>query len=158
MNNIGIILPDLSFSQMGYECIKSVNRLLLQSNQYDITLFYEQISNLAMKPLCGVMNLSELWSFNGTVISTTIDNTIMSLKAINKSKKIFYVYNLEWLKPHKQNYMYNIQAYRSPNITLAARNSDHAKAIQDYCGRKVNIIVPNFQIDSFIINEVYNVQ
>lgn len=148
--SIGVILPDLSSSQLAYYATKNINMLLTTSNKHDAVIFYETLAPVHTLPRCATMNISEIWSFHGTLISTNIDNTLQSIKAINNAKKIFYIWDLEWLRQGKQNYLYNIRAYRSNKVALVARNKDHAKAIEDYCNRKVNGIIDNFQINNFL--------
>ncbi len=148
--SIGIILPNLAPSQMCYYAVRNVNLLLTHSNQHDVTIFYEELAQASVLLKCATMNISEIWSFHGVLISTTISNTLASIQAINSSKKIFYVWDLEWLRPGMQNYLHNIQAYRSNKVKLVARNKDHAKVIEDYCNRKVDGVVENFQINNFL--------
>ena len=148
--SVGIIVPSFLSSQMVYYSTKYTNVLLSQSNLYDIVFFYEQLAQMHLKPLCACMNISEIWSFSGLLVSTTIHNTILASKAIIPAKKVFYVWDLEWLRPGNQNYLYNIQAYRSPHIELVARSMDHAQVIENYCNRQVKAVIPNFQIDGFI--------
>lgn len=146
---IGIILPDFTPSQLTYYSVKYANALLTQTNQYDIVFFYEQLSPIYIRPFCSTMNISEIWSFDGLLISTTIDNTLLSVKAVNSAIKVFYIWDLEWIRG-KQNFLHNLQAFRHPDIILVARSIDHAKVIENYCNKKVNAVIPNFQISSFL--------
>uniref|UniRef100_A0A6M3LIT7 Glycosyltransferase n=1 Tax=viral metagenome TaxID=1070528 RepID=A0A6M3LIT7_9ZZZZ len=147
MQNIGIIVPSLASSQLSYYLIKYANDLINKSNQYDITVFYEELDMPCIKPRFALMNISEFWSFHGLLISTTIDNTILVNKAINNSKHVFYVWDLEWLRMGKQNYINNIFAYRAP--ILVARTEDHVKPIENYCNKKVNCVIENFNLEEF---------
>jgi hypothetical protein len=155
VSSFGIILPHLSYTQLAYYTIKQVNQLVTNNVLYDATIFYEQLAMPCTKPACSVMDINEIWSFNGVLISTTIDNTIISSKAVNAAKKFFYVWDLEWLR-NKTDYIYNIQAYRANNIQLIARSIDHAKAIENYCNQRVSIVLPHFNLDTLsqVINKV----
>jgi hypothetical protein len=98
---------------------------------------------------CAGMNVSEIWSYSGILISTTIDNTILLSKAAINATKLFYVWDLEWLRD-KKDYVYNMQAFRNPQIQLMARSKDHAQAIEKYCNRQVSIVLPNFNLGGLV--------
>jgi len=140
--NIGIIVPNLGANQMGFFALNYVNNLVTQTN-VDCTLFYEELVQPCTKPLCATLNISEIWSFNGILISTTIDNTLFSIKSVAAKRKLFYVWDLEWIR-RKKNYMYNLQAYQ--NIELITRSFEYARLLENYCNKKVKAIVPDFNL------------
>ena len=128
--NTGIVIPHLGSAQMSFEAINLVNKL------DNAVLFFEQLVAPCIEPKCATMCVNELMSFRGTLITTNISNTIMASKLINKSvvKHIFYVWDLEWLRPNKNNFLYNLQAYKAPQI-LVARSQEHVNPIANYCNR-----------------------
>jgi hypothetical protein len=79
-------------------------------------------------------------NFRGTLVTTNIANTLMCNKLINRNavKLIFYVWDLEWLRPGKQNFLYNVEAYKIPDI-LVVRNKEHFFPLLNYCGREPQI-------------------
>ena len=148
-SSIGIIIKDFHPSQLIYYSVKYANLLVNQGGEYDITFFYEQLSPISIKPSCAIMNISEIWSFTGTLIATNLESALLLTKVISSANKIFYVWDLEWLRQYK-NYLYNIQVYLSNELKLVARSIDHAKAINKYCNRNVNAVIPNCQLVEFL--------
>lgn len=149
--NIGIILPSLDANQLAFETILSINTILSNGTKNDYRIFFENLSPKIIQPLCSIMNITELWHYNGLLITTTLENTKLAIKAIADTKIVFIVWDLEWLRGHN-NYIDNISIYRNPNIILLARSKDHAKIIENYCGRR-----PNGIIESLNFEELANV-
>jgi len=146
---LGVLLPHLGPSQASCIAINYANHLSEQHHDYDFTLFYEELMTPCIRPKCSTLNISEIWAFDGVLISSTINNTISAINAIAPRKKLFYVWDLEWLRGHKD-YMFNMQAYRSKEITLIARSVSHASAISNYCNREVDSIIEDFNLSKII--------
>lgn len=130
MSNLGIVLSHLGSSQMVYEAINLANKA------NDAVIFFEQLTTACIPINCASMCVTEMNSFGGVLITTNIENTLMANKVINRNKTriIFYVWDLEWLRPNKQNYLYNLQAYNTAD-ELVARNIQHVEPIHNYCNR-----------------------
>lgn len=139
--SIGIVLPNLGTSQLSVFAISFANKFF--KTEHNCCVFYRNLSAHCIDVKAGCMTISEIWGFNGTIITTCLYDTEFLLKSISTGKKIFYVWDLEFLRDNKD-YIKNTNIYRNPNIILAARSEDHAKTIQNYCNRKVDMIVDDF--------------
>ena len=128
--NLGIIVPHLGVSQKAYESINLANKI------ENSILFFEQLVSPSIPINCPTMCVNELMNFRGVLISTNIESTLMARKLTNPKlvKLIFYVWDLEWLRPNKQNYIYNYKAYNIPDILMC--RPGHADPIYNYCNRK----------------------
>lgn len=137
-NNVGVVVPHLGSSQIAYETIKLVNSVS------DAVVFFEQLVSAYTPVKCATMCATEMAAFGGTLVTSNLNNTIMAHKMINrhKVKLIFYVWDLEWLRPNKQHYLHNVQAYHLPDI-LVVRNQEHVGPLANYCNRQP--IVKDFQ-------------
>jgi GTP:adenosylcobinamide-phosphate guanylyltransferase len=149
--NIGIVIPHTGASQIAFHTIKEINRIVNNGYLNDIIVFFEQLTPPIIKPNCSVMCINELMSFKGILITTTLDNTTMAIaRSVNKENKIiYYVWDLEWMRPGKNIYLYNYNAFQRVN-KIVARSSNHAKAIENYCNKKVNSIIEEFNIEEII--------
>tara|TARA_R100000808_G_scaffold63_1_gene514 strand:- start:10330 stop:10791 length:462 start_codon:yes stop_codon:yes gene_type:complete len=142
----GILVGDLGPSQLSYYIIKNCNKTLENNNKDDFIVFVENLSKFAMKPNFGLMSIDEVWSFyDGLLVATSISTSLQVKKATNNSKKCFYVWDLEWTRPHGRDFLYNIEAFK--DIDLIARSKEHAKAIKNYCNRDVVGIVEDFNLE-----------
>ena len=147
--NLGIIVPNLRSSQLAYYLGKNINQLVEQTNHINPVIFVEQTTLPCISIRSAIMSLNEIWNFNGILMSTTLHNTMLMLKAVIDAQKFYYVWDLEWLRNSK-NFLYNMQIFRNPNINLVARSIDHAKIIENYCNRPVSIVLPNINLNGFL--------
>jgi hypothetical protein len=142
---IGIILPHLGLSQLSFYACNRANALLDKSNDLDIVFFIENLVPPSLNVNTSIMNLHELVDFKGVLITTSLSNTQMALKCVNKSKILYYVWDLEWLRG-KTNYIQNLEILRDSNIELIARSLSHFNAIEKYCNRKPIKIIQDVDI------------
>ena len=144
---LGVMLEDTSANQLSYFAIRNLNFATNNNKDNDFVVFFENATPNVIQPAFACMNSSEIWNFDGVLISTTATNTLLSINAIAPEKKFFYVWDLEWARPHGKGFDYMIKAYINTEVSLIARSDDHAKAIKNYCNRDVCGIVPNFNMD-----------
>ena len=141
--NFGIIIPSLDTNQLAYEAITNINKeIILNKSKDDFRIFFEELSPRCIDCLCAVMNITELFSYTGTLISTNLNNTQLAIKTIGKINKFFYIWDLEFIR-NSRNYTQNVSIYRNSNIKLIARSNEHSIAIKNYCGREPELIMPD---------------
>ncbi len=145
---LGFLVKDLWLSQMAYYLTMNMNGYKTIEGIDDAVVFFEDVSQYSVSPLFSTMNSSEIWGFDGVLVSTCISTTLNSIAAIGPSQKIFYVWDLDWMR-HNKNYEYNIQAF-DPDVKIVARSKDHGVAIKNYCNREPNGYVNNFNLQEFI--------
>ena len=141
---LGIILNDTSANQLAYHVISNINKEVERTNKNDYVLFFENASSVVISPACACMNSSEIWNFDGVLISTTVSNTLSSINAVTPKRKYFYVWDLEWGRRNGSDFENLVRVYSDPEISLIARSKDHAIAIENYCNRSVAGTVSNF--------------
>ena len=151
---IGIIIEDLSASHLSYCLIKKLNETVSKDSTNDYTIFVENITSHVLPPRFAVMNTTELPYFDGTLIATSISTCLTAIKSISPSKKICYVWDLEWMRNTGRNYEHSIQAFIDKSVVLVARSESHAKAIKNYCNKTPSCIAEDFNIEKMM--EVIN--
>ena len=72
------------------------------------------------------------------------------LKSFSPERKIFYVWDLEWLRQHGKEFENTVKAFTDNSITLIARSKEHALAIENYCNIKIEHVIENFNIKKLI--------
>jgi len=72
------------------------------------------------------------------------------LNSISPKRKLFYIWDLEWLRPHAKDFIANLRIYRHPKLELIARSISHAQAVENYANKKVNAIIPDFNLQYII--------
>ena len=148
-NKIGFIVDDLSSSQLSYEVISSINSFDTSFDQ-DFVVFFENSSPMVIEPFFGVMNLQELWGFDGIAIATSVSSCLSLSNTQSPIKKFFYVWDLEWTREHGRDFESTIKAFSNEDIELIARSEDHAKAIENYCNVKVKHIVKDCNVEQLV--------
>lgn len=149
--NIGIILPSMEIGQLPYEVITQINFEIANKSKLDYRIFFENVSIECVKPMCGVMNISEIWAYSGLLISTTINNTIFSLKLKTDVVRAFYIWDMEWLRNEK-NYLQNLSVLRDPRLILISRSEEAARELEKYSNRP-----PNFITTRLSFKDLHNV-
>jgi hypothetical protein len=142
--NIGIILPDLGMSQLAYFAINQCN--IGSASKDAFYLFFQNTELPSVAPLVSCMNVTELSGFNGVLVSTSVDTTLAAINSVNSTKKIFYIWDLEWLRKGHDNFLHNIKAFRHPDVKLVCRSRSHAQLVSNYCNRDDIAIIPNVNI------------
>ena len=145
LKQIGIVLEELSASQLSYYAVNEINRYS-EDSDLDFVMFFENSTPSIVQPQFATMAVNELWAFNGVGISTSVSTALSLLKSHSVKKKYFYVWDLEWTMQSGRDYDYNIKAFINPELELIARSKDHALAIENYCNRPVKHVVSNFNM------------
>jgi hypothetical protein len=131
--NVGIILPHLGASQLTEEVLNSISD---GKNRY--VLYYENLAN-PYRPIPYMnTNITETVHFKGRLIATTLFSASYILSNLNYTEKIFYIYELEWLKG-RRDFLENLKTYRNQDIKLYTRSEEYSKLIGNYCNRKVEV-------------------
>jgi hypothetical protein len=150
---VGILMSDFSCSQLSFYVIRNVNEACNTSPKNDYIGFFENLSGNVIEPSFCLMNMSEVWGFEGFLVATSASTALTLIKAVTPSKKYFYVWDLEWIRnPH--NYHTLLAIYRHPSINLIARSETHAKAIENFCNKRVVGVMDDFNLSDLgdIIN------
>lgn len=147
---IGIVLPHLGPSQLAYYAAKSIQK----SPKYNFVLFYEDIMPVCLKPNCAIMHSTELWGFDGLVITASITSTLHAINAINNSKILYYVWNIHELK--NNNFIDNMKIIHHSNVKLATRSNHYKDLVENYCSKSVDLIFDNFKVDYGQVQRLYN--
>ena len=145
VKKVGVVVDDLSASQLSYHIIKNINKQVEESDT-DFVAFFKN-STASMLPMhFSSMCINEIWSFDGVAIATSVSTVLSISKTFSPKQKYFYVWDLEWCRTKGREFEYIIQAFNKDDIKLIARSEDYAKAIKNYCNKDVVGVVDNFNI------------
>lgn len=127
---IGFIVDNLYNNQLSNEICKELN-ILAQKSNYNVVVFTKNILPVNSALKFGVFGLSYIHGVSdGVLIATDLDSAEILIRSQTTAKKIFYVWNLEWMNINKRNYLHNISIYN--NIELVTRSKSYADAIGNY--------------------------
>lgn len=91
--NLGIYIPSLSDHSQLKDISDTINSNIGKSLS-DASIFYDNISFNPFKIKCGIFNSTELWNFNGILITTGLNTTLTAIKIVNKID-VYYYYGFE---------------------------------------------------------------
>jgi len=96
MNNINLGVYISSIGE--YDKLRSIsdaiNRSIDSGKLKDASIFYDNISHNPFQIKCGLFNATDLWNFNGLLISTCLNTSMSAMKIVN-SIDIYYYYGFE---------------------------------------------------------------
>jgi len=88
--NIGFYLDSIA----NEEELKTVATEISKHNLRDANIFYNEIGKINIPLTCGLFHCADMWSFEGTLIVSSVKNLVKAKNIVNKFK-IFYYYGLE---------------------------------------------------------------
>lgn len=136
-NTIGVLLNDVSLTQLNYKALTELNNLNFSSN-HNCVAFYNNVSQPCTNNFCALINTHEIHKVrNGTLIATTLETAEILLKSQTNSRKVFYVWSLEWIHNKGLDYMKNVGIMRS--LELWTRSESYADVIENYCNVRPKI-------------------
>jgi len=150
LKNINILVPNTGASQLSFFVIKELNSLTKTRPEIDSILFYENKHKNCLPTNFSVMQISEAWGQSEAIIATTL-STARKLQKIPARKKIFYVWDLEWIRDSSQkSYEKYSNVYGDKSLTLVARSEHHKLAIENAFNRTVEHVVSDFNMQNIL--------
>jgi hypothetical protein len=147
MNSLSVIVDKFECSQLCYSIGQWFNKLIEEGN-IDCVLFCKELDKPFMQTNFSIMNISELYSFSGLVVSTNIENTKQLINCCINADKVFYIWDLEFIG--NKNYTDNLSVFRNEEINLVTRSEDYADEIENFCNKRPLVI------EDFNLPEIYN--
>ena len=150
LKNINILVPNTGASQLSFFLIKELNTLTKTRPEIDSILFYENKHKNCLPTNFSVMQIAEAWGQSGAIIATTL-STARKLQKIPAKKKMFYVWDLEWLRnAGEKSYEKYSSVYGDSSLCLVARSEHHKKAIENAFNRSVEHVVSDFNMQNIL--------
>tara|TARA_A100001201_G_scaffold42496_1_gene43301 strand:+ start:18 stop:470 length:453 start_codon:yes stop_codon:yes gene_type:complete len=148
MKRIAALVNDLSMSQKSFYLIKEFNKLI-EDTDISVGVFCNRQAIPPIQPLFGCKLSSFLISYNGIIISTTLEEARSSLKLANKSDRYLYLWDLDWLE-NPVYFSTAMEVLRSDKLKVIARSKSHAKMIENFANIKVHAIIDNWNKNDIV--------
>lgn len=150
LKSFNVLLPDTGASQLSYCVINGLNKLCLTNPEIDCVVFYENQHKNCLPANFSIMQIFECWGSSEPIIATTI-STAKKLLHFPCRKKLFYVWDLEWIRePNTKKYEDYSDVYANKSIELIARSESHKEIIENAFNRPVKYIVPDFETSKIL--------
>jgi len=144
--NINFLVPNLKNSQLGLYLLQECNK----ARGVSPIIFVEGASTFTARPQVPVMNVAEAWHQEGPFVATTPSLTQKMLTFPRATKRIFYVWDLYWIRGNKRMYEPYLYLFSQPELHIVARSESHRDLIEQSFNVEVDAIVENFGLAGFI--------
>lgn len=149
IKKLGFMIPNLGANQLAFYFIKKTNLLLSGKTDYDIIAFYENLHRNVCQPHFSVMQLGEAYNYAAPVVATNVVLADQLIRMPSPTKKIFYVWDLDWHRGNYRNYEFFARIYRHPELTLVARSEYHKIAIENAWNTPVSAVIEDCDMEKF---------
>lgn len=136
---IGIVSENFGASQQAFTIINSANEFAKNNTNCCILFNLEYVPHCIKSDVC-VMNVSELFGYSACIISCCLESTKFSLKASGNGPRIFYIWDIFFLRKGSEIYDENIKVLTNSELLLVCRSNDHADMVENYCNRRPAVI------------------
>jgi hypothetical protein len=148
MKRIAALINDLSMSQKAFYLVKTFNNLL-EDTDVSASVFCNRHSLPVIQPLFAVRLANFLVSYNGVLISTTLEEAESSLRLANKSSRYLYLWDLDWLE-NPVYFSVAMNILRNPKLKVIARSESHKALIEDFANIKVYDVIDNWNQEKIL--------
>lgn len=136
--NLGIYINLLDSNQLK-AANDAVDHILQNKLVHDVSIFYDDVGFNPHNIQCGMFNSTDLWSFNGNLIVTSLNTLATAISVINNIN-LFYYHGWE----NQKNTMHLIMLTKG-NIKIICKSEKDAKEIYRLTGKEPIGISENFQ-------------
>ncbi len=144
---IGILLNNVEYNQFVHYASEF---LLRNDDKVDMIGFFENPFASNQRFNFPLMQITELYSFDGIAIATNITTAQTLLSSPSPKEKYLYLWDLEWLRQPMKIYHNFAKIYRNKELKIIVRSKDHAKLIEDCFNIKVKYIADNFKLEKIL--------
>jgi len=150
MRKLGILIPNLGVNQLAFMAVYQANKLLAERYDTNIMFFCQNSGPHVLPPSCTVMQMAEAHCFDGTLLATSVGTAKIALKLPGPKRILYYVWDLEWIRPRPVYYNDILPAFIDPKMDLIARNADHAAIIKNCFNRDPIGVADDFDMSSIL--------
>lgn len=141
---IGVMVDDTTMSDAHYSVMTELNNRV--GGLHDIFLITSNVSAKIIKNDFAIMNSTRAANIhNGLIIATSLATAFNLKNLVSNSKKVFYIYELEWLYQLSDYDM--IHDILNSGLTLICRSQRHAEVLKNNFNVSVDKILPTFNLD-----------
>lgn len=137
--NLGIYIENFYDKDLVEQTSNAINKYIDHENIYDISLFFDEPGPCPFPIPCGCFNSTELWSFNGTLITTSINSSFLSSHAINDID-IYYLVDFKQKKD-----VFLLFELIKRNVSFIAKSEEDKKELYRLTGQNANIIAATLE-------------
>lgn len=133
----GVILNNLLPAQFSHEIITELNN---EWNNYDGILFVENTTAECVHVSSSIMSIDQCYNYDAVVVANGLSAADKLIDMCGPYKKIFYLWDLEWMAYQNRNYHEFSRIYRNNGLKLVCRSQDHAEMVEKCYNVKASVM------------------
>jgi hypothetical protein len=142
VRRFGLLLKDLGASELNWRLVRQANDLM-KAGAADVTLFTEETLPPLIQPAGAAMQAAEAWGYRWPVCATTLSTAKKLAGLPGPAAKLFYVWDLEWLRFADRPFHALRAVYADERLALVTRTDEHRAVVEDLWCRPVAAVVPD---------------
>ena len=144
--NLGVYITNLGGQSTELDSIvDNINQGIKDGSLEDASIFYDTMSFVPTKMECGCFHSTDLWSFTGDLIITSIESAKTALDIVNKFN-LFYYY--DW--NHERNTIGLIDIVKNTRVKTICRNDKDAQELYRLTGTRHEAIIEDFNLEGIL--------
>jgi hypothetical protein len=145
LSAIGVVIKDLTVSQLAYTVMRNVNVACKNYVGIDWHLFVHQSVRPCIEPTFPVGQLQHMLRWRHPLIATDTASCLYALQS--RSVRIYhYVFDLDFLGDYARTHEQTELAFQSDRISMIARHPSYADVIESEFGVKCVATIPEFDV------------
>ncbi len=128
IKKVAFVLDNLAANQIAYSLIYNSNQFLEKNADVNISIFFVDNMLPCVLPKFARFNITELSSFDGTLIATSF-KTALLVKNATRSKRYWYVSDMEWTKGNFTSFDKLNDLFCDQSIVKISRSKDFVQNI-----------------------------
>ncbi len=135
MHSIGFHIKDIDVSQLTFYLTKNIATVVDERSDIDFIVFQQSLIRPAMRPPFAILHERELWSYQGIVVTTTLDLAKNLYAVLQPQRKVFYVADIEWIRSYDFESNFNIYT----KLDLIAENQTIATILENQWKKPIGV-------------------
>jgi hypothetical protein len=137
VNKLGVMVRDLGASELNWRVVQSAHKM----TRTDVVLFFDELGPVCFNPPGAAMQSCEAWGYDGPVVATSLATAKKLVGCPGPSAKLFYLWDLEWLRMRDKPYHALRAVYGNPELKLVCRTAEHRELVGRLWGGTVAGVV-----------------
>ena len=148
LKSFGVVLNKLNIEQKDITIINELNKLVNKYWDLCPIVFFSEYAKTSTVPLFARMPIEEVYCFSNPVIANDIESATLLLNCPCPTRKMYYLWDLEWIYDDKFNFNKYSLIYNSFEIIV--RSQSHYNLFSKIWRQ------PNYLIEDFNYEQIRN--
>ena len=123
IKSFGIVINKFNIDQQDYIINFQLNKMMKKYCDISPVIFFSEYAKNAQPPLFARFPIKEAYCYKNPIIATNIESAILVKNCVCVTRKILYLWDLEWM--YNPNYSFEIFAEIYHSFEIIVRSNSH---------------------------------